>query len=83
VFFRRLLLGQDLEEAVRAPHVHATAKRYYAEPGALTEWEEGVTRYDAIVPFFGGVNAVERSEDGALRHLADPRRGGGVADIRG
>jgi gamma-glutamyltranspeptidase/glutathione hydrolase len=78
VLFRRLVLGEDLEEAVKAPRVHAAGESAYAEPGAL-DGAEGVMSYERLDSFFGGVNAVERADDGSLREFADPRRGGGIS----
>ncbi len=71
--------AKDLKEAVKVPRVHATSEQIYAEPGALCGQEDGVVRYEEKDAFFGGVNAVERAEEGTLREFADPRRGGGVA----
>jgi gamma-glutamyltranspeptidase len=78
-------LGRNLEEAVMAPRVHASGEQVYAEPGALDALdggaEDGLTRYEEKDAFFGGVNAVERSEDGTFKDFADPRRGGGVSNV--
>ncbi len=67
------------QEAVRAPRVHFEEGVVYAEPGidvrALEREDRRVVAFHALNLFFGGVQAVQRS-DGELLGAGDPRRGG-------
>ena len=71
--------GLLVEDAVRAPRVHCEQGAIYAEPGIdLTSLEADggeVVRFEEINLFFGGVQAVQRTDDGVLG-AGDPRRGG-------
>ena len=74
--------GQDLEEAVAAPRIHLEDRRLSVEGGFRSEAIESLLDaypehhlWDAINLFFGGVHAV-LDDDGALRGMGDPRRGG-------
>jgi len=79
----RALRGEPLDEAIRAPRLHVDAGTLHLEGG----WEErlitslpdawDVVRWEGLNLYFGGVQAVARSADGALAACGDPRRGGG------
>ena len=68
-------------EAVRAPRVHFESGIVYHEPGLEPglepsgDGEREVVRFHDLNLFFGGVQAVQRS-DGKLHGAGDPRRGG-------
>ncbi len=71
--------GLDAVEAVRAPRVHCEDGVLYAEPGIdtgpLAADGRQVVGFHALNLFFGGVQAVQRRDDGLLG-AGDPRRGG-------
>jgi gamma-glutamyltranspeptidase / glutathione hydrolase len=71
--------GMDAVEAVRAPRAHFEDGLVYVEPGidvrALEAQGREVVSFHALNLFFGGVQAVQRS-DVALLGAGDPRRGG-------
>jgi gamma-glutamyltranspeptidase/glutathione hydrolase len=71
--------GLDAAGAVRAPRVHFEDGTVYAEPGvdmrALEAEGRRVVGFHALNLFFGGVQAVQRRDDGLLG-AGDPRRGG-------
>jgi gamma-glutamyltranspeptidase/glutathione hydrolase len=71
------------QEAVDAARLHFEDGIVYAEPGidldGLRAAGRAVAPFRAPNLFFGGVQAVVRSADGALSGGADPRRGGVVA----
>jgi gamma-glutamyltranspeptidase/glutathione hydrolase len=71
--------GLDAASAVSAPRVHFEDGVVYAEPGidvsALTAEGRSVVGFHELNLFFGGVQAVQRS-DGRLLGAGDPRRGG-------
>jgi gamma-glutamyltranspeptidase/glutathione hydrolase len=68
--------------AIRAPRLHVEGATLHLEGG----WPDGdiaklpaswhVNRWDALNLFFGGVQAVQSSPNGALEAAGDPRRGG-------
>jgi gamma-glutamyltranspeptidase/glutathione hydrolase len=75
--------GLSAEEAVRRPRVHVEGKVVEAEPGVEEESLDRLERSGWTVRrwaeenlFFGGVQAVARSEDGSITGGGDPRRGG-------
>ncbi|HET9461562.1 MAG TPA: hypothetical protein VFO56_06480, partial [Gaiellaceae bacterium] len=78
----RILRGANVSDAICAPRVHVDGTTVHLEGGwsvadaaALpAEWD--VVRWDGLNLFFGGVQAVERTADGALFAAGDPRRGG-------
>jgi gamma-glutamyltranspeptidase / glutathione hydrolase len=67
-------------DAVRAPRVHFEDGIVYAEPGIDTTPLEAagraIARFRELNLFFGGVQAVERDEEGGFWGGGDPRRGG-------
>ncbi len=67
-------------EAVRAPRVHFEDGVVYAEPGVdlgpLEARGQPLARFRDLSLFFGGVQAVERDQDGSFWGGGDPRRGG-------
>jgi gamma-glutamyltranspeptidase/glutathione hydrolase len=71
--------GLRAPEAVRAPRVHFEEGVVYAEPGidvrALALEDRRVVGFHALNLYFGGVQAVQRT-DGELLGTGDPRRGG-------
>jgi gamma-glutamyltranspeptidase/glutathione hydrolase len=70
--------GLPVREAVHAPRVHFEDGVVFAEPGIDLNELEGDTqlvRFGALNLFFGGVQAVLRS-DGRISGAGDPRRGG-------
>ena len=74
--------GMSVEEAVLAPRFHAEGDLFAYEDGARVA---DVGSYGRVLPFeeanmfFGGVNAVRLTTDGAFEAAADPRRSGGVS----
>ncbi len=76
--------GLGAAEAVRAPRAHFEAGVVYAEPGidvrALAREGRRVVSFHALNLYFGGVQAVQRS-DGALLGTGDPRRGGVAVSV--
>ena len=78
----RILRGTPVEEAINAPRLHVDGTTVHLEGGlAPTEADDlearwDVVRWDGRNLFFGGVQAVERTDDGALAAAGDPRRGG-------
>jgi len=77
--------GLAVPDAVQAPRVHFEEGVVYAEPGVDTAGLEAsgavVSRFRERNLFFGGVQAVERGEDGRLRGAGDPRRGGAAVAV--
>jgi gamma-glutamyltranspeptidase/glutathione hydrolase len=67
-------------EAIRAPRVHFEDGVVYSEPGvdlgALAASGQPLARFRDLNLFFGGVQAVERDQQGAFWGGGDPRRGG-------
>ena len=78
----RILRGEHVEHAIRAPRLHVTGTTVHLEGGwsdadadlLPPAWE--VVRWEGINLFFGGVQAVLRAADGTLEAAGDPRRGG-------
>jgi gamma-glutamyltranspeptidase/glutathione hydrolase len=73
--------GMGVEEAVRAPRLHAEEGVVYVEPGieaaGLEAGGHALARFRARNLFFGGVQAVARDPaTGAFGGAGDPRRGG-------
>jgi gamma-glutamyltranspeptidase / glutathione hydrolase len=68
--------------AIDAPRLHVDGTTLHLEAGWADDavarlpasWD--VVRWEGLNLFFGGVQAVERLRDGALRAAGDPRRGG-------
>jgi gamma-glutamyltranspeptidase/glutathione hydrolase len=75
-------LGMDAAAAVEAPRLHYEDGLVYVEPGIDTAPLEAdgrtIARFRERNLFFGGCQAVERSDSGALSGGGDPRRGGAV-----
>jgi gamma-glutamyltranspeptidase / glutathione hydrolase len=78
----RILRGMHVGEAIDAPRVHVDGVVLHLEGGWVDEDALGVSpswdvvRWDGRNLYFGGVQAVEWDEDGALLAAGDPRRGG-------
>jgi gamma-glutamyltranspeptidase / glutathione hydrolase len=72
--------GLRAGDAVRAPRVHFEDGVVYIEPGidtsALETAGRTISRFRERNLFFGGVQAVERDEQGRFWGGGDPRRGG-------
>ncbi|MCE3287639.1 MAG: hypothetical protein K0S64_1245 [Gaiellaceae bacterium] len=78
----RILRGLHVRDAIDAPRLHVERTTLHLEGG----WPDGevatlpatwdVNRWEGRNLFFGGVQAVHRSADGALEAAGDPRRGG-------
>ena len=78
----RFLRGMHVADAIRAPRLHVEGTTLHLEGG----WPDGdvvalpaswdVNRWDGLNLFFGGVQAVESTADGAFQAAGDPRRGG-------
>src|SRR5919106_4441473 len=74
--------GTPLETAVFAPRFHAEGDLLAYEAGALTadlDQYEQVLTFEGPNMYFGGVNAVRRTPEGAFEAAADLRRSGGTA----
>jgi gamma-glutamyltranspeptidase/glutathione hydrolase len=78
----RILRGEPVASAIRAPRLHVDAGRLHLEGGWPDEFVSGlpgtwdVVRWEGLNLYFGGVQAVARAPDGALSAAGDPRRGG-------
>ena len=76
--------GLRAPEAVRAPRAHYEEGVVYAEPGvdarALAREGRRVVSFHALNLYFGGVQAVQRT-DGELLGTGDPRRGGVAVSV--
>ncbi len=74
--------GMPIEAAALAPRFHAEGDLFAYEAGArkadLDHYGRVLT-YDEPNMYFGGINAVRRTPEGAFEAAADPRRSGGVA----
>lgn len=78
----RILQGEPVESAIRAPRLHVDAGTLHLEGGWADDvvaslpktW--GVVRWDGLNLYFGGVQAVALRADGTLAAAGDPRRGG-------
>jgi gamma-glutamyltranspeptidase/glutathione hydrolase len=78
----RFLRGMHVAAAIAAPRLHVEGTTLHLEGGwqdrdvdALpASWD--VNRWDDLNLFFGGVQAVERTREGAFQAAGDPRRGG-------
>jgi gamma-glutamyltranspeptidase/glutathione hydrolase len=72
--------GMRAPEAVQSPRVHFEDGVVYAEPGvdvaSLEKAGRPLARFRDLNLFFGGVQAVERDEQGSFWGGGDPRRGG-------
>ena len=86
VILRVLEDGMEAGDAVRAPRLHFEDGTLQAEPGidpeALDRLEARgvpVVRWERENLYFGGCQAVARSDAGELSGGGDPRRGGAVA----
>jgi gamma-glutamyltranspeptidase/glutathione hydrolase len=79
--------GMRAPEAVIAPRLHFEDGTIYAEPGIDTSELESTAQW-RVVPFhepslfFGGVQAVQRDQDGAFWGGGDPRRGGAAVVVK-
>ena len=78
----RFLRGMHVADAIAAPRLHVEGTTLHLEGGWPDRDVEGlpaswdVNRWDGLNLFFGGVQAVERTRDGAFQAAGDPRRGG-------
>ena len=78
----RILRGEHVGHAIRAPRVHVEGTTVHLEGGwpdaaaASLPGTWDVVRWEGINLFFGGVQAVLCAEDGTLEAAGDPRRGG-------
>jgi gamma-glutamyltranspeptidase/glutathione hydrolase len=78
----RFLRGMHVAAAIAAPRLHVEGTTLHLEGGwsdadvaALpASWD--VNRWDDLNLFFGGVQAAERTREGAFQAAGDPRRGG-------
>ena len=84
----RILRGEHVEHAIRAPRLHVVGTTVHLEGG----WSEAdaaslpsswdVVRWEGRNLFFGGVQAVLCGADGTLEAAGDPRRGGAGIVVR-
>jgi gamma-glutamyltranspeptidase/glutathione hydrolase len=91
VLYRVAVLGAPLDEAVRAPRIHAEGKSVWieleglADPDAaragLDDAFDAVHGFLARDFFFGGVHAVSIEADGRWVGFGDPRRGGETLSV--
>jgi gamma-glutamyltranspeptidase/glutathione hydrolase len=78
----RVLQGEPVTSAIRAPRLHVDGAKLHLEGGwddaavaGLPEsWD--VVRWEGLSLYFGGVQAVARDAEGMLAAAGDPRRGG-------
>jgi gamma-glutamyltranspeptidase/glutathione hydrolase len=78
----RVLQGVPVARAIESPRLHVDGDTLHLEGGWADDglgslpssWD--VVRWEGINLFFGGVQAVERTANGALAAAGDPRRGG-------
>jgi gamma-glutamyltranspeptidase/glutathione hydrolase len=78
----RILRGEHVADAIRAPRLHVDGATVHLEGGwpddaaasLPSSWD--VVRWEGLNLFFGGVQAVLRRGDGMLEAAGDPRRGG-------
>jgi len=78
----RILHGLPVRDAIDAPRLHVERTTLHLEGGWPDDqvaklpatWD--VNRWEGLNLFFGGVQAVHASADGALEAAGDPRRGG-------
>jgi gamma-glutamyltranspeptidase/glutathione hydrolase len=78
----RILHGLHVRDAIDAPRLHVERRTLHLEGGWADDevatlpaaWD--VNRWEGLNLFFGGVQAVHASADGALEAAGDPRRGG-------
>jgi gamma-glutamyltranspeptidase/glutathione hydrolase len=79
--------GMRAPEAVRAPRVHFEDGVIYAEPGvdlgSLEQSGRPLAHFRELNLFFGGVQAVERDQEGKFWGGGDPRRGGAAITVSG
>lgn len=72
--------GMRAPDAVQSPRVHFEDGVVYAEPGVelggLDAIGQPLARFRELNLFFGGVQAVERDQEGSFWGGGDPRRGG-------
>jgi gamma-glutamyltranspeptidase/glutathione hydrolase len=84
----RILHGMGVAPAIQAPRLHVDGSTLHLEGGWADEAVAGlrgswdVVRWEGLNLFFGGVQAVERSGEGALAAAGDPRRGGAGVVVR-
>ncbi|MGB3681996.1 MAG: gamma-glutamyltransferase [Rubrobacteraceae bacterium] len=74
--------GMSVDDAVRAPRFHSEGDLFAYEagvPGSNLDAYGRVLPFDEPNMYFGGVNAVRLTPEGALEAEADPRRSGGAA----
>jgi gamma-glutamyltranspeptidase/glutathione hydrolase len=84
----RILRGEHVEHAIRAPRLHVDGGTVHLEGGwpdadaasLPRAWQ--VVRWEGINLFFGGVQAVLCAPDGTLEAAGDPRRGGAGIVVR-
>jgi gamma-glutamyltranspeptidase / glutathione hydrolase len=78
--------GMRAPAAVQAPRTHFEEGVVYAEPGIdVAELEavgRPVARFRDLNLFFGGVQAVERDQEGRFWGGGDPRRGGASITVK-
>jgi len=78
----RILHGLHVRDSIDAPRLHVERTTLHLEGGWPDDqvaklpatWD--VNRWEGLNLFFGGVQAVHASADGALEAAGDPRRGG-------
>ncbi|MCG8418110.1 MAG: gamma-glutamyltransferase family protein [Proteobacteria bacterium] len=86
VLYRVVVVGQSIEEAVRAPRVHAEDDAVWVELEGMSDPEAVVARLAGDFVdvhrfarrdfFFGGVHAAALDESGSPHGIGDSRRGG-------
>ena len=83
VITRVIGLGASVAQAIAFPRLHPDGDVVHLEGGTSDETEArlaadgwGVTRWDELSIYFGGVQGVEGDRDGVLHAAGDLRRGG-------
>ena len=89
VLYRAAFREEPIEDAVRAPRIHAESTNVWLELDGLRDPDRALDRlreeFDGVCAFarrdffFGGVHAVGIDRDGRVVGVGDTRRGGGVA----
>jgi len=80
VLYYNMWAGDTLSLSIAAPRMYAEDASVQIEPGApflnLLSPQSAIHTWENIHQYFGGVNAIAQSADGAIDACSDPRRQG-------